>query len=166
MNRFAAHYIFTGEEVLRKAVVASDQNQVIHAISSDDAMAIEYSNTVFFNGIICPAFISAPETIPSNEKTVTLLKVGEDIEGGMDVDSLYIHFDPNNLTELWAYLEILQQKGFVFFDLLRVLCVNNYKLQGLNPPVIKKGNECPLVLLHKLNLSILGFRATSKLRRL
>lgn len=152
MDRFAAHYIFTGQEVLRKAVLAKNREGEIVSLSAQDAMAIEYSNTIFFNGIICPQFVSYNKDEAASQYTV--------LNTSAPIPSEYIHpeflllkYNGDDLGQLFAFFSSLQiQFGYTFIDLLKVVTCNNYLAQELEAPIIKIGNAVRLVLLTKLNL--------------
>ncbi len=157
--RSAAHYIFTGSTLLTKAVVAYNEEHKILSVSENDAMAIEYSNTIFYNGLICPAFISAPADTPGK-----LWKIDQD--GVPDSLPDFIHYNETNITPLFAALETLQKKGKNITELLTILCVNNYRANNLNPIFLEPGNTCHLVLLKKLDLFLPGFTHKTSYRNL
>lgn len=152
MDRFAAHYIFTGQDVLRKAVLAKNDQGKIVSLSEKDAMAIEYSNTIFFNGIICPGFVSFKGEKP--DERYTLLHTRTEVPSQyIKPENLLVQYAEDDIVQLFTFLSSLQLKlGYTIIDLLKVLTVNNYKAQAINLPIIKVGNIVPLNLLLKLNL--------------
>lgn len=163
MHRFAAHYIFTGEQVLKKAVVATTENGLIYSVSAENAMAIEYSNTIFYNGVICPAFCSAPKTV---DLPGLVLRCSDRLDARIKGDEKirFIHFDKKDMYSLFSVLERLQLMGYTFFDLLEILTHNNYLALDCIPPIVKPNEVCKLVVLKSLDLIRLKFRYNTRIQ--
>lgn len=152
MDRFAAHYIFTGDSVLRKAVLAQDANKKIVSLSAEDAMAIEYSNTIFYNGIICPVF--CPFYSNSTSGYFTIVSLNEELpHQKVDPLKLVISFFPGEEKKLFVFFNQLHIKfEYTIFDLLKAVCHNNYLANNKPAPILKVGQKTSLFLLTKLNL--------------
>ncbi len=165
MSRFAAHYIFTGSTVLKKAVIDLE-NDVCIEVSKENAMAIEFSNTIFFNGIICPAFTSYTGKDKSNlhviscpEEVIPFQDVKEDVK-------VVIRFDESRLHLLFELMVEMQSKGWSLFQILQVLCVENYKANGQVVPYIAIGHTFKVILLTGLDLSVPQVKSTSSVKKL
>lgn len=163
MHRFAAHYIFTGDQVLKKAVVATAENGLIYSVSAENAMAIEYSNTIFYNGVICPAFCSAAKTV---DLPGLVLHCSDNLDAQIigDEKIRFIHFDKKDMSSLFLLLEKLQHMGYTFFELLKILTYNNYLALDCKPPIIKPHEVCKLVVLKSLDLIHLRFRYNTRIQ--
>ncbi len=165
MDRFAAHYIFTGNAVLRKAVLAQNELNEIVSLSTQDAMAIEYSNTIFFNGIICPEFCPVAQPLSAGFTPVHLHAPVPDLK--VNPDQLVISFNKGEENLLFAFFSALQmQHGYTVFELLAAVCANNYQAQNKVPPAIEVGQKLRLILLKGLNLVEGTFRKNTSLRYL
>lgn len=58
MNNIAAHYVFTGTELIKNAYITVDKQGKIIFVSNENEALKERERTIFYNGIICPAFIN------------------------------------------------------------------------------------------------------------
>lgn len=166
MDRFAAHYIYTGKNVLRKAVLAQDKSKKIVSLSDEDAMAIEYSNTIFFNGIICPQF--CPLNDAGEGSGFVVLDCQNEIPTQkLDPDKLAIKYNAGDEKRLFSFFTKLQEAfEYSLFELLKIVCENNYKAQNKPVPIIEIGQSVNLILLTKLDLLGAKFRPNSYARKL
>lgn len=74
MRHFAAHYIFDGETLIKNSFITVGESGIIKYISKRDEGLIERPRMIFFNGIICPSFITINNVLEEKRNVLSDIK--------------------------------------------------------------------------------------------
>ncbi len=155
MRKFAAHYLFTGnEKPIAKGIVQVDSSGLILDIARPIGRFREEAGLEFHNGIICPAFVNVyhefeperfyrkfPELLPFESLCPERLNTEKDLLG-------------------WLKAIQLTSKHINLEQLIRLFTLDSAKSISLNKELgsIEKGKRPGLMLIsgmdyHKLRLT-------------
>lgn len=162
MRRIGAHYLYVNPTtiLLDGVVELSDKEEVIDFFSLRN-LSVETSKTLFFSGILSPAFVSlkqhihipAHKTLMSSYQYIDFSSQLFDIQLSSEQEFVF-DFDDLSLPEIKKRIIFLQQENpsISLFDIIRAASFLPEEIINQNRPGIVVSKKMPIWLFENIDL--------------